>query len=74
MKAPSYTIADDTRFNTVRLDGKPIATITRPLVLDYNGKWTLTDTQGRMIASWAYRPRRSEVNANLERIGLWCKG
>ncbi len=68
---PSYIITDDKRFFTVRLAGKPIATITRPRVLDYNGKWTLTDTQGRMIASWPYRPRRSEVNANLARIGLW---
>ena len=68
---PSYIITDDARFFTIRLAGKPIATLTRPLVLDRNGRWTLTDTQGQLLAVWPARPRRSEVNFALACAGLW---
>lgn len=67
-----YIITDDQRFFDVRaVSGGPVvATLTRPLVIDYKGNWELHDTTGKLIGAWPYRPLRFQVTAALELRGL----
>lgn len=69
--APSYIITDSDRFFPVRLEGKVIATLSRPRVLDRDGEWQLTATDGTLVTTWPSRPMRYYVNAALQEAGLW---
>lgn len=61
---PSFVINDSDQFVTIRLDGKPIATLHRARVLDKDQSWRCYDNNGVLV--WiGVQIRRSEINKAL---------
>jgi hypothetical protein len=60
-------ITNDARFFTVYdvIADKPFATITRPMVLDRNGRWECATTDGKVFAR-AYGQRHAFNMCNMQ--------